>query len=576
MVSVVPGMIGSGLNGIGRKELRVTTEPLEDTPGLRKARGAFFTPAAVCDFLARWAIRSPEGRVLEPSCGEADILRSAAVRLLELGGSTPVRGHELHAESARRAQQVLAAIPYPGEIQVGDFLDVPAEPGFTAVIGNPPYIRYHGFTGESRTRGLKAALAQGVRLSSLASSWAPFVVHSAGFVREGGRLGLVLPAELLSSNYAAEVRDHLLRRFGSVSVVLFDGQVFPGVQTEALLLLAEGSGGTDHVRFASVSNADNLEDVGFLTTLPVLPGEKWTSAMVSPSAQATLANLASGGSFAPLGDWGRINLGTVTGNNGYFTLTPHEVAGRGLERDVIPISPAGSAHLRALEFGAAQHAALGSAGARTLLFRPLEPGPAARKYIRLGEQQGVPRAYKCRVRDPWWRVPVVDPPDLFFTYMNAHTPQLAANPMGLSHLNSVHGIYLTDERRQWVKLLPLACLNSVTALSAEVVGRAYGGGILKMEPREATRLLAPSPAVVGHERVALERLLPKAKLLLAEGRLDAVTSMVDDVLLRSGGAVTPAEITEIRASRSELGGRRRSRSSSRRSSARAGTQNPDN
>ncbi|MDX5318089.1 MAG: N-6 DNA methylase, partial [Actinomycetes bacterium] len=310
----------------------MSTEAIEDTPEIRKARGAFFTPAPVCDFMARWAVRSPEDRVLEPSCGEADILAAAARRLVTLGGTQPVRGHELHTESAGRARQVLASTSYPGDIHVGDFLDVPATSEFSAVIGNPPYIRYQGFTGESRTRGLSAALAQGVRLSRLSSSWAPFVVHSVGFLRDGGRLALVLPAELLSSNYAGEVRDFLLRRFSSVNVIQFDGLVFPGVQTEALLLLAEGTGGTDRVQFASSRGVEHLAEVEFNVTLTVHPGEKWTGAMVSPAAHASLSAASCQGGFVPLSSWGRLNLGIVTGNNGYFTLTTHEVRGRGLER----------------------------------------------------------------------------------------------------------------------------------------------------------------------------------------------------------------------------------------------------
>ena len=65
------------------------------------------------------------------------------------------------------------------------------------VMGNPPYIRYQDFTGESRAKALRAALRDGVRLNGLASSWAAFVVHASAFLKPGGRLALVLPAELL-------------------------------------------------------------------------------------------------------------------------------------------------------------------------------------------------------------------------------------------------------------------------------------------------------------------------------------------------------------------------------------------
>lgn len=53
-------------------------------------------------------------------------------------------------------------------------------------------------------------------------------------------MGLVLPAELLSVNYAAEVRRFLLQSFERVDLVLFTERVFPDAQEEVLLLLAEG------------------------------------------------------------------------------------------------------------------------------------------------------------------------------------------------------------------------------------------------------------------------------------------------------------------------------------------------
>lgn len=64
------------------------------------------------------------------------------------------------------------------------------------MIGNPPYIRFQGFTGDARASGLAAALAQGVRLSKLSSRLAPFVVHAACAPSHGRPTGLGPPAEL--------------------------------------------------------------------------------------------------------------------------------------------------------------------------------------------------------------------------------------------------------------------------------------------------------------------------------------------------------------------------------------------
>ena len=510
----------------------MTIEIAADSAALRKERGAFFTPPTVTRFLARWGIRSGSDAMLEPSCGDGAILDAVAERLTTLGGREPVRAHELHTASAEDARSVLAERNYPGQVVVGDFLATRVEQTFDAVLGNPPYVRYQGFSGEARAVGLGAALAQGVRLSRLSSSWAPFVIHASAFLKVDGRLGLVLPAELLSSNYAQEVRDYLLRRFATVNVVLIDKQVFPGVQTEALLLLAEGMGGTDRVRFAIVREAADLDDVTFSTELRIGEGERWTSALVSAEAMDNLAGLEGAGHYATLADWGRLSLGAVTGNNRFFTLSPADAARHGLESsDLVRISPTGSSHLRALTFGQEDHDRVGASGGRTLLFRPDEPSAAALAYIAHGEELGVHNAYKCRVRSPWWRTPLPEAPDLLFTYMNEGTPQLATNPAKLYYLNSVHGLYLSPGRRSLGDVLALAALNTATALSAEITGRAYGGGVLKMEPREAARLLVPSHESVRSHEAQLRERLPYARRLLREGKLGDVRALVDSVLL---------------------------------------------
>ena len=121
-------------------------------------------------------------------------------------------------------------------------------------MGNPPYVRYQDFSGVARSRSREAALRAGVPLTGLASSWAAFTVHAALFLKTGGRLGLVLPAELLTVNYAAEVRRFLMERFARVRLVLFTERVFPGVLEEVVLLLADGyeQGPADHCELHQV------------------------------------------------------------------------------------------------------------------------------------------------------------------------------------------------------------------------------------------------------------------------------------------------------------------------------------
>ena len=151
----------------------------------------------------------------------------------------------------------------------------------------------------------------------------------------------------------------------------------------------------------------------------------------------------------------------------------------------------------------------------------------------------MPNAYKCRVRQPWWQVPLVPPADLMLTYMNADTPRLSTNRVGVRHLNSVHGLYLRDEHRAVGReLLSLASLNTLTLLGAETVGRSYGGGMLKLEPREADHLPVPAPALVADNAAALTAVRPAVRDALAGGDLLGAVRMVDEVLLSRALGVT--------------------------------------
>lgn len=540
-----------------------------DTSALRKARGAFFTPEPVARYITDWAVRSRADRVLEPSCGEASFLLAAVDRVAALRGSAEVRdglgtldGVELHQASAEAARALLRQAGVDAQIQVGDFFCVEPTGTYDAVIGNPPFVRYQDFSGEARVRSRAAALRAGVPLTNLASSWAAFAVHSALFLRPGGRMGLVLPAELLSVNYAAEVRRFLLGSFAHVDLVLFTERVFPGVLEEVVLLLADGyqQGPTDHASIYQARNAAELATVAAgRTWTPARPEDKWTPSLLSADALATYTGLISEGGFVPLETWGDTTLGMVTGNNRYFAMSPTRAAELGLTApDLLRLSPPGSRHLRGLAFGTAAHNELGRGGASTLLFRPSrEPSPAGWAYIEAGETANVHAAYKCRVRTPWWRVPLVAPADLLLTYMNADTPRLTTNTAKVRHLNSVHGVYLRPEvRALGAGLLPLASLTSMTLVGAETVGRAYGGGMLKIEPREADRLPVPAPAVVEAAADRLAAVRPQVGKLLRGGKLTDAAKLVDDVLLVGELGMTRSDVRVLREAHAQLTARR--------------------
>lgn len=199
-----------------------------------------------------------------------------------------------------------------------------------AVVGNPPFIRYQTFNGRLRAEALGRALDAGVKLPQLCSSWAPFIVHAASFVRRGGRLAMVVPAELVHAQYAREVLRFLLRTFGRITVRMFQEKMFEDLSEDTVLLLCENFG--EPCGWFSITPGVCVEDARSdeKGTIPVeieavrSGRHRLTRYLLPPKARHLYEGMTTEKGVARLGDAADVGIGYVTGCNDYFHLTTGE------------------------------------------------------------------------------------------------------------------------------------------------------------------------------------------------------------------------------------------------------------
>lgn len=494
-----------------------------ETPEEIKARGAFYTPAELTEFLAAWAVRGPQDRVLEPSCGDGAFIAALATRFAALGVYAPgvqLLGVEREVAEADKSR----ALAPSADIRSLDFFDL--DPSgvapVDAVIGNPPYIRYHGFTGSDRAKALARASAQGVGLTNLASSWAHFVIHASAFLRTDGRLALVLPAELLHTDYGAPVREFLMRRFSSVIVVAFDSMVFADAQVDAVLLLA--SHDDDHgIRVVRLADERALANAELSPTVDQMRGTdtRWSGAIDLDAGRVYQAALARN-EHVRLGEIASVDIGFVSGANDFFVLTAGRARELGLPSSVLVPTVRRPSDVTGLATRDDEV---------QLLLRLTEASPidqATRNYLEHGESIGVSQRYKPRSRKRWYSVPLpTKPAQAFIPYMAHHGPRVIVNRHGARSSNLLHGIALGPEAPS-PEALAVAMASSLTLLSAEIEGRAYGGGVLKLETREAERLAVPSPFRDKFQR--LDDFHSEADSLIRDGRIRDAARLADDLL----------------------------------------------
>ena len=93
-------------------------------------------------------------------------------------------------------------------------------------------------------------------------------------------------------------------------------------------------------------------------------------------------------------------------------------------------------------------------------------------------------------------VPDVQVPDFVMSYMSGRAVNLVRNLAGVTCTNSVHSVRIRNAGVA-SKFLP-RWSEPFVRLSCELEGHALGGGMLKIEPREATRILFPNVAQLHH------------------------------------------------------------------------------
>ncbi|MEB4211602.1 class I SAM-dependent methyltransferase [Mycobacterium sp. 94-17] len=511
-----------------------------------KVRGGYYTPAPVARFLAAW-VRAAGPRIVEPSCGDGAILRELA------GLSDQVRGVELIADEAAKARRF-------APVDDGSLFAwlATAEPGgWDGAAGNPPYIRFGNWPSPQRDPALDLTRSAGLRPTRLTNAWVPFVVASTVLVRDGGRVGLVLPAELLQVGYAAQLRDFLLTRFREITLLTFERLVFDGILQEVVLFCGVVGAGPARIRTVHLPDAAALARADLdVESAPALlhDDEKWTKYFLDPAAVRLLRGLKGSGALTRLGSVAEVDVGIVTGRNAFFTLTDTQAGELGLRPHCVPLVSR-SAQLSGLIYDADCRASDLVAGHRTwLLDAPHEPAdPAVRAHIRAGEAAGVHRGYKCSIRTPWWATPSLWVPDLFLLRQVHRAPRLTVNAAAATSTDTVHRVRLAGGMEP--AALAAAFHNSVTFAFAEIMGRSYGGGVLELEPREAEQLPIPPPAHADAE------LACDVDLLLKADELEKALDIVDRRVLIDGLGLPAETVADCRAAWMSLRERRRRRGS---------------
>ena len=469
----------------------------------KKLRGGYYTPSDLSHFLVRWIAEKEPKTLLEPSCGDGAFF--SALKNFNVQAKTTAI--EVDTDEVRKARARAQSLDLSKlTVKSGNFLEWATDAfkraeRFDAVVGNPPFIRYQylppifQYYAEGIFRRLDC------RFTKHTNAWVPFILASFELLKPKGRLAMVVPSEIIHVTHAQSLRSYLGREASRTIIIDPEEIWFEGTLQGAVLLFAEKK-----MRASEYSEGLGIYPVqgrSFTTENPskifanhqTVNGKtvegKWTRALLSPSTRNLLDDLEERETIKRFHEFADVDVGIVTGANKFFLVKDEVVKRYKLEKWAHPMFGR-SQHCPGVVYDEKQHLDNAENGIPTnfLWFQGqnIERCKMGQRYIEFGEEQNLHTRYKCRIRKPWYTVSSVYATEVGMLKRSHDTPRLIFNQLGAYTTDTAYRIRTLACT---AKQLVFGFVNGLTALSAELEGRHYGGGVLELVPSEIEKLLMP-------------------------------------------------------------------------------------
>jgi adenine-specific DNA-methyltransferase len=517
--------------------LRLIEEASEE-----KLLGNIYTPEPVADFILAWVMNGNQGLdILEPSAGEGVFLRRVREKGYSYRSMTAV---EFIEGEARKIEKL--RLPRT-RVKAEDFLAYcnSTKDRYDVAVGNPPFIRYQYFAGEQRAEAEKVFQRAGLKYSKLTNPWVSFIVGASLLLKETGKIGFVVPAEILQVGYAAQLRNFLARFYNKIAIVSFRRLIFPPVQQEVVLLLCEKGGNGSHlIEHVELDDAASLAKVD-VTSLKSpkkkidFKSNKWTFYFLNQQEIDYIERLLDDKRIPTFGDHAKAEVGMTTGSNQYFTVPLSTVEEYSLRQYAKPMVGR-SVQIRGAIVTKADWKANIDAGARAFFLKlptmkELKGNNQAMEYIRLGMKERVNnKFYKTRIRDEWQIVPSAWISPALFQRRNNIYPKFVINSAEAYTTDTMHRV--TVDLNIDLDAFVASYYNSLSLASAEICGRSHGGGALELMPNEVERVLVPYDEDNKHLLREIDGMLRSGKTI------DEILAYTDPIILNGQYGFTNDEV----------------------------------
>ncbi len=469
-----------------------------------REKGQFWTPPWLAKIMASWVTEKHPNTLFDPAVGPGTFFAAA----FAAGYTGHFEGFELHDTAFIDGGKLGLTRDNFSRIAIGDFISSRFTRSFPAIISNPPYIRHHRLK-EQRKSELRtiAQRVLGFALDGRVGLHVYFLLKCLEHLSPSGRLAFLLPADVCEGISSRALWNRLCERYRLEAILTFDESAapFPKVDTNAMVFLMSHSAPSRHFKWLRVKERE-VDPV-----LHLLDGEDGqdTGTSVLCQERELAEALATGLSRPPwpaslhgipLSHFARVVRGIATGANELFFLTREQVEFLRLDPRFFVRAIGRTQDCREDVLRPSALEQLDLAGRPTWLLNldntPKERLPVTlRSYLESGERQQLHQRSLIRGRRPWYKMEQRTPPPILFAYLGRRDCRFILNEAGVVPLTCFLCIYPWETNREAVKQLWRALNHPNTLQNLAFVGKSYGGGAVKVEPRQLDTLEVPASVV---------------------------------------------------------------------------------
>jgi len=474
---------------------------------LRK-KGQFWTPDWVAEAMVEYVFADRGGMLFDPAVGAGAFFRAAKIVAKEKGLPYILSGMDIDSNALDEA--VLYGLPKEDmkDVRIGDFIFQSPKNKLSAIVANPPYIRHHRISLEVKGKLKRLSMeSTGTILDGRAGLHVYFLIRALTLLEDGGRLAFIMPADTCEGKFSKDLWGWVSKNFRLDAVVTFapEASPFPNVDTNPIVFLICKDKPKDMFIWAKYHEAKtDAFKLWIRSGFSVAPESSFES-----FKRDLAEGLQTGFSRPPitgkaskyvLGDFVQVVRGVATGANEFFFLTDEQVQQLELPKKYFVRAIGRTRDVSSEEITQETLETLRKKGRPTLLLslngEPFENYPEKlKKYLLAGEKQGLPQRPLISQRKPWYKTEVRNIPPFLFAYLGRRNVRFIRNTAKIIPLTGFLCVYPRSEEKEFNERLWKILNHPDTISNLALIGKSYGDGAVKVEPRALEKLPIPDSVI---------------------------------------------------------------------------------